>query len=139
MGLMRLATELVNRGGIDQEVYGALRDIIPLANRAVHGENVEVSDAEDLARLGVSVLQIIRENTLGQLRSDPGRVTITERERDDYLHRRKYRVKTIVPLSTGPYKNEYVMSQKELDQFLEGYDEFAEFLVAIEAEEDGQK
>ena len=31
------------------------------------------------------------------------------------------------------------MSQKELDQFLEGYDEFAEFLVAIEAEEDGQK
>jgi hypothetical protein len=44
----------------------------------------------------------------------------------------RYRVTTVVPLVTHPTRNMYMVNQEALDSFLEGYDEYAEFLVAVE-------
>lgn len=43
----------------------------------------------------------------------------------------KYRVTTLVPLVNNPVKNVYVVDQEELDEFLEGYNEYAEFIIEI--------
>ena len=43
----------------------------------------------------------------------------------------KYKVKTVIPYVEEPIKNEYIFTQDELDNFLDNYNEFAEFLVEI--------
>jgi len=55
---------------------------------------------------------------------------ISSKERDEYSDS-KYYVITVVPLVDGPHLNKYIFNQEELDQFLDGYNEFAEFLVEI--------
>ena len=56
---------------------------------------------------------------------------ITQEEVQDYMAAR-YRVTTVVPLVDRPTLNTYFLDQHELYSFLEGYEEYAEFLVAIE-------
>lgn len=56
---------------------------------------------------------------------------ITQEEVDRYMGAR-YRVTTVVPLVDKPTQNTYLLDQGELYSFLEGYEEYAEFLVAIE-------
>jgi hypothetical protein len=47
----------------------------------------------------------------------------------------KYRVTTIVPFKENPVMNVYLLTKEELNDFLEGYDQYAEFLVSIEQAE----
>jgi len=44
----------------------------------------------------------------------------------------KYRVTTVIPLVENPVRNVRILDQEGLDWFLEGYDEYGEFLVSIE-------
>ncbi len=44
----------------------------------------------------------------------------------------KYRVMTIIPVTVEPILNVYLLSQDELNTFLQGYDRNAEFIVSIE-------
>ena len=45
----------------------------------------------------------------------------------------RFRVRTVVPLMEKPVENIRVLTHDELEDFLDGYDEFAEFIVSIEA------
>jgi hypothetical protein len=47
----------------------------------------------------------------------------------------KYRVTTIIPFKENPVMNVYLLTNEELNDFLEGYDQYAEFLVSIEQAE----
>lgn len=47
----------------------------------------------------------------------------------------KYRVTTIIPFKENPVMNVYLLTKEELNDFLEGYDQYAEFLVSIEQAE----
>lgn len=42
-----------------------------------------------------------------------------------------YEVTTVVPLVEKPYLSKRTLNQEQLDQFLEGYNEFAEFIVEV--------
>ena len=53
LSLSRLVTDLVRREVLSSSIADALRDVIALANRAVHGERVEPAAAEALALLGI--------------------------------------------------------------------------------------
>jgi hypothetical protein len=44
----------------------------------------------------------------------------------------KYRVTTITPLMKNPKMNVYLFKQDEIGEFLEGYGEYAEFIVSVE-------
>ena len=46
----------------------------------------------------------------------------------------RYRMTTVVPLVKNPKRNTYILDQDGLDSFLDGYEEYAEFIVAIEKE-----
>jgi hypothetical protein len=53
----------------------------------------------------------------------------------DIYQASKYRVTTIIPLKENPVTNMYLFTQEELNDFLEGYDQYAEFLVSVEQSE----
>jgi hypothetical protein len=55
-------------------------------------------------------------------------------EIDIYLSSR-YRVTTIIPFKENPVMNIYLLTKEELNDFLEGYDQYAEFLVSVEQAE----
>ena len=47
----------------------------------------------------------------------------------------RYRVKTIIPFEENPVMNVYLFTKDELNTFLEGYDQYAEFIVSVEQAE----
>jgi len=55
-------------------------------------------------------------------------------EVDIYLSS-KYRVTTIIPFKGNPIMNIYLLTKEELNEFLEGYDRYAEFLISVEQAE----
>lgn len=44
----------------------------------------------------------------------------------------KYRITTVIPLAEDPKMNVYIFDQEELSDFLEGYGEYAEFIISVE-------
>jgi hypothetical protein len=59
---------------------------------------------------------------------------IGRNEVDIYMSSR-YRLTTIIPLKENPVMNVYLFTKEELDTFLEGYDQYTEFLVSVEQAE----
>jgi len=53
----------------------------------------------------------------------------------DVYQSSKYRVTTIIPFKENPVMNVYLLTKEELNDFLEGYDQYAEFLVSVEQAE----
>ena len=51
---------LYDQGVISPEVFAPLDDCLAIANRVVHGEYVTNEVAEDIARIGVRVLEALR-------------------------------------------------------------------------------
>ncbi len=47
----------------------------------------------------------------------------------------KYLVRTIIPFKENPVMNVYLFTKEELNTFLEGYDQYAEFIVSVEQAE----
>lgn len=131
LSLGRMVDGLARREVLSPQMAGALRDVIALANRAVHGEYVEASAAQDLARLGVRLASELQQLYMERVLRPVERVVIPPAEVDRYATAR-YRVTTIVPLVDNPTRNTYILDQNELDSFLEGYEEYAEFIVAVE-------
>lgn len=129
--LGRLVDALVQRQVLRGPVASSVRDVITLANRAVHGERIEPNAAEELAILGVRLVHEIQQAYLEHLLQPVEKDVITPQEVDRYRSAR-YRVTTIVPLVENPTRNIYVFDQEALESFLEGYEECAEFIVSVE-------
>jgi hypothetical protein len=129
--LGQLVDALVQRQVISGPVASSVRDVITLANRAVHGERIEPNTAEELAILGVRLVHEIQQVYLEHLLQPIEKNVITSQEVDRYQSAR-YRVTTIVPLVENPTRNIYMFDQEALESFLEGYEEYAEFIVLVE-------
>jgi hypothetical protein len=55
-------------------------------------------------------------------------------EVDIYLSSR-YKVTTIIPVKENSIMNIYLLTKEELNDFLEGYDQYTEFLISVEQAE----
>ena len=130
LSLGRLVDGLVRSEGLSGSVASALRDVITLANRAVHGERMELAAAEELALLGVRLVHEVQQINIERILRPVESKIITPEEVDRYRTAR-YRVTTIVPLVENPTENSYVFDEEGLESFLDGYEEYAEFIVAI--------
>jgi len=131
LGARALLEELFARSEISGQVYKAANDILPLANRAVHGERITSDDAEKLVTLGIAVLEELRAAfDMRTTKPDQTRV-ISKKELDQFLSSR-YRVTTVIPYTEHPRLNVRVLPQEGLDALLEGYEEYAEFVVGVE-------
>lgn len=131
LGLNRLVGTLVQSEVLPAQMSGPVREVTYLCNRAVHGERVRPDDARGIVGIGIHVLEhidsIIEEFTVQPIEIKPISSSEVEVHRDA-----RYRVTTIVPLVENPYRNVRILDQEGLDTLLEGYNEYAEFLVSIE-------
>jgi len=131
VSLSRMVDGLVRREVLSGSVASALRDVIGLANRAVHGEYVESQAAEELAKLGLRLVSELQQTYVQRVLKPLESVVIQSAEVDGYSAAR-YRVTTIVPLVDKPTRNTYIFDQLAMNSFLENYKEYAEFIVAVE-------
>jgi len=129
--LSYMVEKLSKEGHVPQSMASSLKDVISLANRVIHGGSVRTYVAEELAIFGVQLLEELknfyRENAVRPIKSD----TIADDE-VEMLRAKKYRITTIIPLVEEPKRNVYILDQDELEDFLEGYFEYAEFIIGIE-------
>jgi hypothetical protein len=128
-----------------QEVFEAdlgetIRDVVSICNRAIHGEDIRDVDARQIIDTGAPLLEVLDLAVRQYASNNPIEVeTITPQERDNFSNS-VYRLTTIVPLVDGPERHVYRMTQEELNDYLDGYSEFAEFAVGLERiDEPGQQ
>jgi hypothetical protein len=126
-----MAGALQLHGILPDEIAGALDDILPLANRAIHGDHVRQEDAEELAELGVRVLEGLRDLYDDKVTEVKESVPLDPSDLHEWMGA-KYRVETIVPLLDQPYRTVRELTQEGLTSFLDGYGEYAEFVVSVE-------
>jgi hypothetical protein len=129
--LSRMINDLERSGNLSRDVAASLKEVLSIANRAVHGELVTAESAEMLSSLGVRLIEelwdIYKEKVSEPSKSVPIDATYLDTVRSSH-----YRVITAIPYTKKPVMNLRVLDQHGLDEFLEGYEEFAEFLVSIE-------
>ena len=73
--------------------------------------------------------EVIIEHALESARSE----TITPADVESFSQG-TYVLKTVVPYVKNPEMRTYHLNQAELERFLSGYDEYAEFIVSLEKE-----
>ena len=129
--LSKIVKALEHSGDLSSDVAASLRDVLSIANRAVHGESVTTESAEMLSLLGIQILDELWDIYKRKV-AEPLQSLIIDSSYLDRLRSSKYRVVTASPLVRNPTIALRVLDQSGLDEFLEGYDEFAEFLVSIE-------
>jgi hypothetical protein len=130
--LTQVIRELVSRQVLWPEFGTSLRDVISICNRAVHGEDIRDVDARRIINTGTELLEVLDRTVRDYASAHPTETTvITAKERDE-LAAARYRLTTIVPYVDKPERRMYLLTQEELDAFLDGYSEFAEFVVGLE-------
>ena len=131
VGLSRLVSDLVRSGILPAQLSGSLQEVISLCNRAVHGEYVRPADAMSIIDDGIRILEKI-DSILEEFIVTPMETQALSPADVSAYRGAKYRVTTVIPLVENPVRNVRILDQEGLYVFLEGYDEYGEFLVSIE-------
>ena len=87
-------------------------------------------DDENLIKEMKTILEQLKNSLIDNLIVEKKRDVITPKESWEAMEQR-YTVRTIIPYVDKPEKREYVFNQFQLDLFLDGYDEVAEFIYSI--------
>ncbi|MCZ2845679.1 MAG: hypothetical protein O2U61_04170 [Candidatus Bathyarchaeota archaeon] len=130
MPLGKTVHELALREVLSKDISNPLREILYFCNRAIHGDEVTKKDAKKIVNSGISIYKHVI--SLGQeYIAKPNEVVEIDTYKVDKYKNSKYRVVTIIPYTEKPVKNVRVVNQEELDELLDGYGEYAEFIVEI--------
>jgi len=130
-GLTRLVSDLVRSAVLPAQLSGPLREVVFLCNRAVHGEYVRPADAGSIVDIGIRILEEIGSISEEFIVKPTETQPLSPADVSAYMDA-EYRVTTVVPRVENPVRNVRILDQEGLDMLLEGYDEYAEFLVSIE-------
>jgi len=125
-----LVRKLTNHEIISSQVGKSLSDVISLCNRAIHGEYIAEEDALTIVDLGNELLEDLAWSISEQTATHSiiSEEIITSNELNEYLMKR-YQLTTITPYVENPKKTVRELTQEQLDDFLDGYNEYAEFIV----------
>ena len=113
---------------LPRDLASALVEVVGLANRVVHGEYIREEDAESVARMGANLVSRLQEFYVKRILEPVESKAISQEELNQW-HEAQYRVTTIVPLLDEPKMNIRELNQSSLNELLDGYNEYAEFLV----------
>ena len=126
----QLVYKLANAEVLPADIAGSIREVVSICNRAIHGEDIRQRDAKSVVVVGAVLLRelsfYLSEYTLEPIES----VQIAPNLVGEYQNAR-YRVTTVVPVVDAPFKNVRIVDQEGLDEFLEGYSDYAEFIVEV--------
>lgn len=129
LSVRALIKELVQLEVVDHETSEALLSVVEVLNGAVHGAQVAQSDAERIITMGIRLLDHFGDILAGIV--EPVRTEIISKDEERAASESRYEVTTVIPLVGKPEQRVYVMSQDQMDSFLEGYDEYAEYIVGV--------
>ena len=115
---------------LPSEVIDPLRRVIGIANRASHGESIRTEDAAAMIDAGTSLLEQIHWHASDLAELETESIAINQAEIREY-EQAQYELTTITPLVKNPQKTRRIVSQDELDDFLDGYNEYAEFIIGL--------
>lgn len=130
LGPRSILESLQRRNIIESSLAAALQDIINVTNRSIHGQDISSQNALKLVdtanRVWLELQYVLVEHALETIKTE----TIDGATVDEYRDAR-YLLTTITPLVERPRKSTYELNQAELDAFLDGYNEYAEFIVEL--------
>ncbi len=110
----------------------SLREVISICNRAIHGEFISEDDAKTIVELGIELLENLYWDI--QIQIETGTIIseeiITQLESESY-DKIKYRLTSIIPLVENPKKMIRELTQEQLDEFLDGYNEYGEYIIEL--------
>lgn len=111
-------------------VSSNIDEVLAICNRAIHGEEIRKQDAKTVIDIGFDVLEYLFELNNEYSGQKLESVTISQEELNNYLEA-KYQVTTVIPYVNNPQKNVQIVDQAGLDNLLEGYSEYAEFIIDV--------
>jgi len=128
-----LVKTLSNHEIISTGVGKSLTEVISICNRAIHGETISEDSANTIVSLGIDLLEEIYWAVQDQITSGSiiSEEVITNSESESYYQAKRYRLTSVIPLVENPKKVVRELTQEQLDELLEGYHEYAEFIVEL--------
>lgn len=124
---------LIEKGVIAESLGKPLLDVISISNRAIHGADIEEEDQERVISSGMILLEELSYDiefnyASGEIISE---CEISNEECENESYNRQYLLTTITPLVNGPRKTVRKVTQEQLNNYFEYYNEFAEFIVEL--------
>lgn len=131
--LSKIVLELISLEVMTKEIGKSLNEVIKICNRAIHGEYINESDADIVIDLGTELIYEIHwlikeQSSSGTILSEE---VITNKEVELFRDETFYELTTIVPLVKNPKKTIRKVTQEQLEDILEDYHEYAEFIVSL--------
>lgn len=128
--LRRRLDRLLEEGALSASVADSLRRVVSIANRAAHGEKIQSADALSVIDSGTVLLEQIHWHAWdlaeGEIETKPLDPDAVESYREA-----RYELISIRSLVDHPEKNIRIVTQEDLDHILDGYNEYAEFIVGL--------
>lgn len=129
-GVRQLSRILLRKEVIDRKAFEALEEATNILNKAVHGIKIEPSEAIRVVDTGLALLHYL-DNVVGRI-AEPKEIQKITPEEEGRARQQLYRVTTVIPYVSQPERRAYILTQEQLDAFLSGYDEYAEYIVGVE-------
>jgi hypothetical protein len=133
-----LLNELAADKKIELPLLKSINDIVAVCNRAIHGEVITQSNANIVLESGTTILDDLFWDL--EFKVAHGEVVSKEPiepfDFESLYYNKKYQLTTITPLIPTPEKCVRILTQEQLDGLLEGYNEYAEFIVELRAIDD---
>ena len=133
LSLSRMIVELSKSGLIAPDISHPLREVVSICNRAIHGEEIRQQDAESIINTGSYFLEMLYWLAKSIIPGEEPESTIVDQSVVEGYRQAQYKLTTIIPYAgdSKPLQNIRILSQEGLDDFFEGYEEFAEFVVDL--------
>lgn len=127
---MQLIHRLSSEEILPKDIARTTREVMSICNRAIHGEDIRKQDAESVVESGASLLIKLQFYASNYVLEPIETAPIDKTTLDEYWDA-QYRVTSIVPLVDTPYKSVRILDQEGLDELLDGYNEYGEFIIEV--------
>lgn len=131
MSIRGMIHELGVKKILDRDLESALTDLVILANRAIHGEDITIQNQKVLVESATKLLAKLDSLVVNQALKRKKKLAIKPTELAQYTNA-TYQVTTVLPYLKKPEKRLYTLNQLEFEAFLETYHHTGEVLIGME-------
>lgn len=130
--IAKIIHELSLREVLPIDFAHPLKEILYFCNRVVHGERIKVNDSKKIIEIGIALYIYIDNLIYDYLVKPLETYQVSDYELEKY-QKSQYKVVTLIPYAHGVVKNIRVVKKEELDELLDDYGCYSEFIIEIKA------